>query len=383
MLLKPAAALGAYYFAYFAYVGAYSPYITLYLKDIGMTAAQIGLLYSIPQVMRIVGPGAWGHLADHTGRPYTILRLATVCSLAGFAGVYFGTTFAWLFVVLAVMHFFTSAQMPLVEAITLDLVRETPGQYGRIRVWGSVGFIVAVMGLGVALDYLPVGVVLHVTTGLLLLVVLAAWALPAPRHHQRELPRESLRARLREPAVRVFLAAGFLNAFAHAALYIFFSIYLEQNGYSKTAIGWMWSLGVLIEIAVFQMLPQLTRRFSLETLFFSTFVVCALRFLLIGWAVQWWWVIVLAQLMHAFTFAIYHASAVALAGQHFGEGNQARGQAVYISLTFGLGGFAGSMVSGFLWDAIGPAWTYTVSAFAGLCGALLLLPGQRRRRASR
>jgi MFS family permease len=175
MLLKPAAALGAYYFAYFAYVGAYSPYITLYLKDIGMTAAQIGLLYSIPQVMRIVGPGAWGHLADHTGRPYTILRLATVCSLAGFAGVYFGSTFAWLFVVLAVMHFFTSAQMPLVEAITLDLVRETPGQYGRIRVWGSVGFIVAVMGLGVALDYLPVGVVLHVTTGLLALVVLAAW----------------------------------------------------------------------------------------------------------------------------------------------------------------------------------------------------------------
>ena len=66
--MTPAASLGAYYFAYFAYVGAYSPYITLYLKDIGMTAAQIGLLYSIPQVMRIFGPNAWGHQLEHLAK---------------------------------------------------------------------------------------------------------------------------------------------------------------------------------------------------------------------------------------------------------------------------------------------------------------------------
>ena len=375
--MTPAASLGAYYFAYFAYVGAYSPYITLYLKDIGMTAVEIGLLYSIPQVMRIFGPNAWGHLADVSGKPRAIVRIAALASLLGFAGMYFGNSFAWLFAVLVVMHFFTSAQMPLIEAITLDQVREAPGHYGRIRVWGSVGFVIAVLGLGYLLDYLPVRTVLHVTAGMLVLVLLAAMLMPAPRHVVQDAPRESLRDKLKLPVVRVFLAAGFLNAFAHAALYTFFSIYLDQNGYSKSAIGWMWTIGVLIEIIVFQCLPQLTRRFRLETLFFSTFVFCAIRFTLIAWAVEWWWVLVAAQLMHAFTFAIYHASAVALAGRLFGAGNQARGQAVYISLTFGLGGFAGAMVSGALWEVIGPSWTYSISAAAGAIGALLLWPGQR------
>ena len=342
-----------------------------------MTAVEIGLLYSIPQVMRIFGPNAWGHLADVSGKPRAIVRIAALASLLGFAGMYFGNSFAWLFAVLVAMHFFTSAQMPLIEAITLDQVREAPGHYGRIRVWGSIGFVIAVLGLGYLLDYLPVRTVLHVTAGMLVLVLLAAMLMPAPRHVVLDAPRESLRDKLKLPVVRVFLAAGFLNAFAHAALYTFFSIYLDQNGYSKSAIGWMWTIGVLIEIIVFQCLPQLTRRFRLETLFFSTFVFCAIRFTLIAWAVEWWWVLVAAQLMHAFTFAIYHASAVALAGRLFGAGNQARGQAVYISLTFGLGGFAGAMVSGALWEVIGPSWTYTISAAAGAIGALLLWPGQR------
>ena len=92
--MTPAASLGAYYFAYFAYVGAYSPYITLYLKDIGMTAVEIGLLYSIPQVMRIFGPNAWGHLADVSGKPRAIVRIAALASLLGFAGMYFGNSFA-------------------------------------------------------------------------------------------------------------------------------------------------------------------------------------------------------------------------------------------------------------------------------------------------
>ncbi len=376
--MRFSAVLGLYYFAYFAYVGAYSPYITLYFKDLGMTAAEIGLLYSIPQIMRIFGPGAWGHLADSSGKPHTILRAAALCSCAAFGGVYFGASFAWLFAVMVAVHFFTSAQMPLVEAITLDHVRERPGDYGRIRVWGSVGFIASVLGLGYVLDAMPVAWVLHVTVVLLAVVALVSFLIPAPATHVHEGERASLRAQLRLPAVRVFLAASALNAFAHAALYTFLSIYLAQLGYSKSVIGWIWSIGVLIEIAVFQFMPQLMQRFRLETLFFSTFIVCALRFALIAWAAQWWQALVFAQLLHAFTFAIYHASAVGLARQYFGAGNQARGQAIYISVSFGFGGFAGAMMSGLLWDLIGPAWTYSVSAAAGLLGAALLWPGQRR-----
>jgi PPP family 3-phenylpropionic acid transporter len=373
--VKPALALASYYFAYFAYVGAYSPYITLYLKALGTSAAQIGFLYSIPQVMRIFGPTLWGALADRTGAPVPILRLATVLALGGFGAVWFGTSFAWLFGAFVVMHFFTSAQMPLIEAITLDLVRDTPGQYGRIRLWGSIGFILSVLGLGYALDHASEQLVLVVITGWLVLVMATAWLMPVPRKHEaRHAEGGSVGEVLRRPEVKAFFAAGMLNAFAHAALYTFYSLYLIRNGYSKATVGWMWSLGVIIEIGVFQFLPQLTKRFDLAALYFSTFVAILVRFLLIAWAVDYWLLLVFAQTLHAFTFAIYHSSAVALTARYFGPARLARGQALYISLTFGLGGFIGATVSGSLWESIGPAWTYTMSAAAGLLGALIFWP---------
>ena len=246
-----------------------------------------------------------------------------------------------------------------------------------------MGFIAAVLGLGYLLDVLPVQWVIHVTVTLLALVALVSFLIPAPVKHVHEGEAVSLHRQLRMRPVQIFLAASMLNAFAHAALYTFFSIYLAQLGYSKSVIGWMWSIGVLIEVGVFQCMPQLMRRFSLEALFFSTFIACALRFLLIAWAAQWWWALVFAQILHAFTFAIYHASAVGLARRHFGASNQVRGQAIYISVSFGLGGFSGAMVSGFWWDAIGPSWIYTISAAAGVLGAVLLWPGQRRAAAVR
>lgn len=370
--VAPALALSGYYFAYFAYVGAYSPYITLYLKDVGLAAAQIGILYAIPQVMRILGPGAWGALADRSGAPVAILRAATVMALGCFGLLYLGSSFAWVFAVLLAVHFFTSAQMPVVEALTLHEVREAPGRYGRIRVWGSIGFIAAVLGLGALLDHAPPRAVLDVVAGLLGLTVLAAWCLPRGTGGRGSAAPGAIAPVLRRTEVRIFLCAGALNAFAHAALYAFYSIYLAGHGYSKTTIGIMWALGVVIEIAVFQAMPQIMRRFDPAALFFSSFLVCAVRFLIIGWGVASWWLLALAQLMHAVTFAVYHASAVALVGRYFGAAGQARGQALYISISFGAGGFAGGVVSGALWERAGPAWTYTLSAAAGALGALVL-----------
>jgi PPP family 3-phenylpropionic acid transporter len=325
--------------------------------------------------MRIFGPTLWGHLADRTGAPVPILRIATVIALCGFGALWFGSSFTWLFCAFVVMQFFTSAQMPLVEAITLDQVRDAPGRYGRIRLWGSIGFICSVLGLGYVLDHASETAVLTVITGLLAAVVVMAWLMPAPRAHRgHEQQKVSVGDVLRRGEVRAFFAAGMLNAFAHAALYTFYSLYLIRHGYSKATVGWMWSLGVIIEIGVFHYLPQLTRRFDLTALYFSSFVVCAVRFLLIGWAVDYWWLLVLAQVMHASTFAIYHASAVSLVSRYFGPARQARGQALYISLTFGLGGFIGATVSGELWEGVGPAWTYTASAAAGLAGMLVFWP---------
>ncbi|MFN0160634.1 MAG: MFS transporter [Burkholderiales bacterium] len=369
---RPAWALSGYYLAYFAYVGAYSPYITLYMKDIGLAATQIGVLYAIPQVMRMFGPALWGSLADRRGSAAPLLRLAAALALVSFCGLYLGDSFAWLFLVFVAFHFFTSGQMPMIEAITLNHVRDAPGRYGRIRVWGSIGFLLSVLGVGAALDIVASTVVLHVTAALLAVTALVAWWVPRTSHGASPGTAPDLRTLFARRDLRAFFAASFCNAVAHAALYTFYSLHLSALGYDKTVIGLMWAVGVIVEIGVFQCWPWIARRFAMRDLYAATFVIGTLRFAMIAWGGDWWWILVAAQVMHAATFAVYHGSAVALIAQSFGATGQGRGQGLYTAVSFGFGGSVGALVAGALWDRVGAQWTFSLSALACLMGVLVL-----------
>ena len=146
--------LSGFYFFHFAFIGAFAPYWGLYLKSLSFSAFQIGILMSLLHVTRIFAPAAWGWLADHTGKRVVIVQVAAAAGLISYCGVFFGESFAWLFIIMALMSFFWSASLPLIEATTLSYLGEGTAQYGRIRVWGSVGFIFAVTGIGYMLDAL-------------------------------------------------------------------------------------------------------------------------------------------------------------------------------------------------------------------------------------
>jgi PPP family 3-phenylpropionic acid transporter len=159
---------------------------------------------------------------------------------------------------------------------------------------------------------------------------------------------------------------------AHGALYAFYSIYLVETGYSTTTVGVLWTLGVLAEIGVFVALPALFRRYSLRAILLASFAAAALRFVAIGWGVESPALLALAQLLHGLTFGAYHAAAIAAVHRLFGGPLAVRGQALYASLSYGLGGAAGILLSGWSWSALGPGLTFTISAAFGLAGALLV-----------
>ena len=360
--------LSAFYFAYFAQVGAAAPYFSLYLASLGLAAAQIGVLLSLGQLMRVVGPNFWGWVADRSGQRVRIIRFTLACGGLCFAGFFFAQTFWSLFALLLTLGFFTSASMPLFESLTLAHLRGAISGYGVIRVWGSVGFIATVMLVGYALDTLPVAS--------LLWMVLATYALgwacslfvpeAAPAGSQAE--PGPVWAILRRPEVMALLAACFLMTLAHGPLYAFFSIYLVDHGYSKAAVGWMWTYGVIAEIVVFLLMPALMRRYSLTFILLVCFAATVLRFLMIGWGVGSMPVLFVAQLIHGLSFGAYHAAAVTVIHRWFQGAHQVRGQAIYLSVTFGAGGVLGSLLSGLGWDSIGPAWTFSGAALAALAG---------------
>ncbi|HMV18244.1 MAG TPA: MFS transporter [Zoogloea sp.] len=369
--------LSGYYFFYFAFVGAFSPYFSLYLQSIGRSAAQIALLMSLLSVMRLVAPNLWGWLADRLGARVPIVRLSAVLSLAGFAGFLMTESPVGLFASMAVLAFFWSAALPLVEALTFSHLGAHASRYGSIRVWGSVGFILAVLGLGYVLDGAPIRTLLWITLGLLGGILVYAAVLPEGAAPAHSMNPASLGEVLRRREVRALLTACFFMSAAHGALYVFYSVHLVQLGHHKTLVGWMWTLGVVAEIAVFMAMPQILRRYSLRGILLFSFAVAVVRFLLIGWGANSLAVLILAQIGHGATFGAYHAAGVAAINRWFGPQLQARGQALYGSVSFGAGGMVGGVVSGYTWDSIGAGWTYTLGSAFALMGLAVLLAGWR------
>ena len=353
-------------FAYYGYVGVFSPYASLFFAHQGMSAPQIGVLMSMMQVMRIFGPTAWGWLADRSQRRVLVLRLTAIGALGACGGLLFGQGFAWYFAVMVAINTFTSAQGPLSEALMLSSMRGDLSHYGKLRLWGSIGFIAAVSAAGELLDRFGIVNMPWVALALLALVLCASLCMREAPQAPPEKDAPSVTQLMRRPEVIAFFVSTFLMIAAHAALYVFYSLYLSGLGYSNSVIGLMWSLGVLAEIAFFYYQAPIFRRFGARTLMLGCLLAAVVRFLLIGFGAESLALLVLAQILHAATFGTHHSASVAMLQRWFSGPLQSQGQALYISISYGLGGTLGGLALSAAWEAYGPRSVFLLAAAAAL-----------------
>ncbi len=365
--------LSGFYFFHFAFIGAFAPYWSLYLKSLSFSAFQIGLLMSLLHVTRIFAPTAWGWLADHTGKRMLIVQLAAITGLVSYCGVFFGESFYWMFAVMSLMSFFWSASLPLIEATTLSHLGESTARYGSIRSWGSIGFVFAVIGVGYILDTTEIFSLLWVVLGFKLGILIFSWRIPEAEITFHASDNLSVQQIFKKPGVLAFFFACLLMAFAHGPYYTFYSIYLVEHGYSKGVIGWLWAVGVICEIGIFFLIPRVLNRFSLKQVLAFSFSCAIARFLLIGWGVEWSIMILLAQILHAATYGAHHVAAMMTVHHFFRGRHQAKGQAFYTSFTFGVGGALGGVFSGYTWEWLGPGLTFSISSVAALIGLVLIM----------
>jgi MFS transporter, PPP family, 3-phenylpropionic acid transporter len=358
-----------FYFAYYGYVGVFSPYASLYFADKSMTAAEIGVLMSLMQVMRIFGPNLWGWIADRHQQRVRVLRITAVAALATFCGIFIGQTFLQLFIVMVLVHTFTSAQAPLSEALMLNEMQGDLTHYGRVRLWGSIGFIITVTLAGPLLDQWGIHLMPWITLLMLALVLVASLQMQESPIVQMTRDTPSVLALLRRREVAAFFVSTFLMITAHAALYAFYSLYLAQIGYSKTVIGLMWALGIIVEIAFFFYQAPIFRRFGVQKLMMASLLIAVVRFLMIGFGAESLVVLMSAQVLHAATFGVHHSASVATLQRWFSGALQARGQALFTSISYGLGGTLGGLFFGGLWDAFGSRTVYSAAALLSLLAA--------------
>jgi len=353
--------LSSFYFAFFALVGVMIPYWGLYLKSLGFTPAEIGELMALLMATKVVAPNVWGSLADRSGRHMQVVRVATVLALIFFCGVFLGQGYWWMMVVMCLYGFFWNAALPQFEATTMSMLGEQVHRYGSIRMWGSVGFIVMVVALGPLLDRYGAGMVAWALLGLLVALVVAALVVPARRRVSTNLQSRSIWDVMRRKEVVVVLLVCFLLQASHGPYYTFYTLYLEEVGYSRSAIGQLWALGVVAEIAIFLVMHRLLPQYGPKLLLMWSLGLTALRWVLIGEFADSLPLLLFAQLLHAASFGVYHAVAIHLVHRFFTEEYQGRGQALYSSISFGAGGAFGALASGYLWAGIGAAGMYVMA----------------------
>ena len=370
--MSPTFRFANFYFWYFAFIGVFGTYFALYLHSLGFTAAEIALLMSLQQAVRIVTPFFWGWLADRLQRRTLIIRATMLLAIFAFALLFLVRGYAATAIVFAVMFSLWSAALPLFEATVLSAVGGDSGRYARIRLWGSVGFILAVMAVGAALDFLAMNSLLWMVLVLLALAAISAWGIA--EHKQRAsdaIAVASIWPILKRPQVVALFAACFLMMATQSANFVFYSIYMVENGHSKSMVGILWSLGVVAEITIFVFLPKLNARFTPYAMFYFSFLVTALRYLVVGWFPQSLALQLIAQACHAFTYGTWHAATMVMLHQWFPGGLGARGQALYASLAFGVGGALGCIAAGIAWDAIGATWMFSAMSLLVMIGAAI------------
>lgn len=372
MLPVPYWRLSGYYLFYFAFIGVFLPYFGLYLQSLEFSAWDIGVLMTQMQVMRLAGPFFWSALVDRKGHRMKVIRLTGAMTLAIFCIFFLATRFEILLIALGLFAFFWVAALPLVETLTFDHLRDEPARYSRVRIWGSVGFIVAVLGTGALLDRWPLSSLLGMCVLYLAGVALCGFVIPETPVLHGDEAHQSIGRILRQPRVRALLAACFAMSAAHGALYVFYSIFLSDHGYSKSMVGGLWTLGVLAEIAVFFCMARVMRRFGLRQILLASFVAAVLRFVTIGQAADQLLVLALAQLLHGLTFGAFHSAAITAINRWFPGNTRSRGQALYSSLSFGAGGTVGGLVSGWAWDYLGSGITFALGSLFALIGLILV-----------
>lgn len=354
--------LSGFYFFYFATLGAFLPYWNLYLKDSGFNPAQIGELSALLAGTKIIAPNLWGWVADHTGKSLRIIRIASLFAALVFSCFLYVQGHFWFAWVTLGFSFFWNAALPQFEAVTLFHLKSESFRYSRIRLWGSVGFIVTVLGIGRILDSHAISILPDITLVLLLTIWLASLITPEARVPVHEKTGDGIVGILKKPEVLAFFAVYLLLQFAHAAYYVFYSIYLKHHHYSASLTGLLWALGVIAEIILFIFMARLLKRFSLRTIVLLSIGLSVLRWLMIAWGADFLPVLILAQILHAATFGATHVAAIHLVHNYFGHQHQGKGQALYSSFSFGLGGMAGSLFSGYYWELLGAQFVYSIAA---------------------
>jgi len=361
--------IGFQYFLYFGVMGMFLPYFNLYCYHLDFSGLQIGTIAALRSVVMIVFALVWSALADRFQIRRPLYILCSFVSTLIWAFFFFSTNY-WIMLIITTFYaIFYAPIISFLEAFTMDMLGEEKKRYGRLRVWGSMAFIIMVIALGRIIDLYSIKIILIlIFCGSLFQ---AAFSTRMPGIRIKKHTSFTLKAKvLLERHVIIFLFCAFLMLVSHGAYYGFFSIHLEEMGYGKTFIGFAWALATTAEILVMVKSDWIFKRFSMENVLVFSFIVAALRWFALFGATSPL-AILLLQLLHAVTYGTFHVASILYIDSLTPAEAKTLGQAANNAVTYGLGLMVGFFISGYFFESLGSFMLFFISGFIALGGGLL------------
>lgn len=352
MVLQSTRWLALSYFTYFFSYGIFLPFWGVWLKGEGIAPETIGMLLGAGLVARFLGSLLIAPRVKDPSHLVSALRLLALLTLAFAVGFCFGNGWGWLMLVIAGFNLFFSPLVPLTDALAATWQKQIRMDYGRVRLWGSLAFVigsaltgqlVAVWGHNAILYSLIFSVL-----AMLLGMLLKPSVMPQGEVRTHSGAERSLWALLKEGPVWRFLLCVTLLQGAHAGYYSFGSIYWQEAGYSASTIGYLWSLGVVAEVIIFASSNVLFRRWNARNLLLLSACCGVLRWSLMAYSTELGWLL-LIQILHCGTFTVCHLAAMRFIAARQGQ-EVIRLQAVYSALAMGGGIAVMTVIAGFLFE---------------------------------
>ncbi|ODR87719.1 MFS transporter [Shewanella xiamenensis] len=361
--------LCACYFFFFSILGTMIPYLGVFFENRGFNPQEIGFLLAILMATRIVAPNVWAKVADRTGMRSELIKMGAGAAMLAYLSFFYHGGFVYMALSLALYTFFWNAILAQLEVITLETLGENASRYGQIRSFGSIGYICLVVGAGFAIGQWGTEVLPYI--GLVLFTGMLVCALPLPANRaMRPQGQERQPLKWTKP-ILWFMVSAMLLQMSAGPFYGFFVLYLKQAGYTEAAAGIFVALGAMAEIVMFMFAPRLLGRYGVNTLLVISIAMTAVRWLLVAFGVESMLLLGLSQVLHAFTFGLTHAASIQFVHRNFDARHRSQGQALYASLSFGVGGALGTWICGYIWgDGSGAVWSWV---FAAACAFTAML----------
>ena len=367
--------LGGFYFFYYAIVGTFMPYWSLYLYDQGFDFSSIGLLSAIAIITRFFAPFIWGWVADKTGKRMYLVRIATwMEAVVWFSIFIIPNDFQSIALLMLIFSFFQNAILAQFEGVTLFWLAEKRAElYGKVRKWGSVGFIVGVFAIGAILEVVDISKLPLLLLSIAFLAFIWSFSIPEPLSApSAQKTLQPLLPILKRPIVSCLFIIEFFILFAQAPFYSFYSNYLQIAGFNTTTIGFLWSVGVIAEIMMFAYANYFLQRFSWRYLIIVCIIATGLRFIIVGLYPSVFLMQFLSQTLHAFSFGLFHMIAMRIIFENFLPAQQGRAQAIY-STMWGLGVASGSLLAGHYWDLLKGEYIFIIAGISTLFALFFIL----------